>query len=298
MIVLHRIAFFFSCWSASIQVCSAALPTTEAVGNLLGYPPSELLIEDTTAQERSLMQTPSAREQRGQTFLPDPANLLKAYRIHGNNKYSFFPIQVYIGVKDAFLTPEVMDRLAKGDAMPKSQRTSTSEGFESIGKGGAFITPYHKVKYEGSSANYPDMVVATISVVQPHGQEFDIKIAQRASLGQGEELQRIPAGETYYNTFGPSRDIKAEPRLDSAKSLLELHKIVIAEWQAEKGANGVVPPKQPSSPQQTPPSKQPVVAPQTEPTSTASSSAGKWWLGGLALAVLVFIAHAIRKRRH
>jgi hypothetical protein len=297
MKLMPHIVFFFLCWSSSFQICNAAAPTTEAVGKLLGYPSSELLIEDTTVQERIIINTPSRREHKRQLVLPDPAILLEAYLIRGKNGSSFFPLQIYISAKGAFLTPEVLDDLAKSDEMPVNRRAFTPQGFASIGKGGSYFTPYHKIKSDILPVKTPGLVAAAIYVVQPCGQEFDIKIAWRAGLDQDQELQLIPGGEAYYNTFGPSSDQKAEPRLDDARIILELNKIVIAEWLAKKGSHGIGPPAQPLSNQQTTPSKPPVVAPQTEPLSTPSSSALRWWLGGLALVVLAFIANAVRKRR-
>jgi hypothetical protein len=295
MNLMSKIASSLLCWLASFQICNAGLPTTEAVGKLLGYSSSELLIEDTTVQERTLVQIPSRREQKRQTVLPDPAVLLKAYVIRGKNESSFFPLQIYIGVKGVFLTSEVLDQFTKSVATVNPLKSSETEQFESLGRWGGFFTQFHKVKSETPPVNIPRLVAAAITVVQPHGQEFDIKIAQRADLGRGQDLQPLPGGEAYYNTFGPSSDQKTEPRLDTAKILFDLNKIVIAAWLAEKGSYGISPPIQPLSTQQTTSSNQPVVTPRIEPASAPSSSARRWWLGGLALVVLAFIANALRK---
>lgn len=233
------VLFLFIYWASSFQICMASLPTTEAVGNILGNPSSELLIEDTTVQERAIINTPSRREHKRQPVLPDPAVLLKAYLIRGKNASSFFPLQIYISAKGAFLTPEVLEELGKSDEMPVNQGAFTPQGSASIGKGGSYFTPYHKVKSDFLPVKTPSLVAASIYILQPSGQEFDIKIAWRAGLDQGQALQLIPGGEAYFNTFGPSSDQKAEPRLDDAKIIVELNEIVVAEWLAEKASHGM-----------------------------------------------------------
>lgn len=285
-----------ACLFVSCQLVKGAMPSLETIGQLLGFSPSELLIEDITAQERTVMNAPSVRDQRRQAVLPDPAGLLKAYIIRGKNADAFFPIQVYIGARGTFLTSEVFDELARSDSLPPKHRIAGTEEFAVIGRGGMYFTKHFKVKADRPPMNLPSLVVANITVVQPHGYEFDVKIAQRLD----QELQPIAGGEAYYNTFGPSIDKTAEAkaRQDGSKIFLELNKVVIAEWQAEKGSNGDVQPTQQLATQQATPSKQPVVAPQAEPPSTSSSAVWMWWLGGLALVVLTFIANAFRKRRH
>lgn len=272
------------------------MPSAEVVGKILGYPAAELVIEDVTLQERTIIQTPSRLEKRKQTVLPDAAVLLKAYLIHGKNENTFIPIQVYIGAKDSFLTSEVLAQADKIRSSARTRNPSWMVDFESLGRGGVYFVQDHKVKSEVPQLKRPSLVAAEVFVMQPHGHNFDVKIVQRAGLPQGVDLKPISGGEAYYNIFVPAEEQKAELPLDGTRIFFDLTKIVIAEWQAEQSANGAAPPTQPSSTQQTSPTKPPVVAPQTEHTSSPSSSAW-WWLAGLALVVLAFIANAFRKCR-
>lgn len=232
------IAFF---WLLGIQLSNGAMPSPEAVGRLLGYPPTELLIEDNTSEQRSILQAPSRRDQNRKTVLPDPTILQKAYLIHGKNKESFFPIQVYMGKKGAFLTSEVRDMMAKGDALPARRRAAGTEGFGSIGRAGWYLTQHFKVKATRPPGDIPKLVVAYVGVVQPHGEEFDVQIAQREDL----ELKSIPGGENYFEAFGPSA---GEKTVDGPYISRDLVKLVIAGWLADLSARSVGSPPQPFSP--------------------------------------------------
>ena len=273
------------------------MPSSEEMGKLLGFPSSKLVIEEVTLEERIILQTPSRREKSRKTVLPDPAVLLKAYHIRGKNEKTFIPIQIYIGTREAFLTSEVLVKIEKFMEGIKTRSPTWGMDFESLGTGGLYYTNDHKVKSEVPGFKNPSLVVAEVIVLQPHGQNFDVKIVMRSSLPQGIELQPVPGGEAYYSIFGSTEERKAEPRLDAPTMVFELSKTVITAWLLEQKALGVLPPKQPAPSEQTTPTKPVGVAPPTGPPSTPSSTTLRWWQGVLALVVLALIANALRKRR-
>jgi len=274
MLFNSKLVLLGYCVIAGCQFSHGAMPLPEVIGQLFGYPSSELIVEDTTSKEQTLIQTPSRREQKKNTELPTPTDVLRAYLIHGTKKNSFFPIHVYIGKQGTFLTPEVMSRLAELDAIPIEKRAGLgTQGVAGIGRGGFYFSDDLKIESVVPPITSPSLVAALIAVVQPHGQAFDVKIAQRAALvNQGEELELIPGVERYFNTFGPSADQKSEPRLDVAKVFPELTKVVIAEWLAETGATAPPPTPPTEKPQTVPSERIAPAAPRSDQTPVADGS--------------------------
>lgn len=272
------------------------MPSPDALGKLLGFPSSELVVEDVTAEERIILQTPSTREKRRNTILPDPNVLLKAYLIRGKNENTFVPIQIYIGKRDAFLTPELLEKVDKYTAGLRSKNPSWKVDFESLGRGGMYLTNDHKVKSEVSGVEEPSRVVAELIVLQPHGQDFDVKIVMRPSLPMGAKLIPISDGEAYYSIYGTLENENREPKLDLAKATFELSKTVITEWLGEQNAASVAPPNKAAPSQQATPTKPLVAAPQSAPSASPPATRSKWWVAGIALVALAFFAYALRKR--
>jgi hypothetical protein len=293
----HRILLFTLLWVGVLQVSAAAMPAPDALGQLLGFPSSELVVEDVTAEERIILQTPSIKEKRRNAILPDPAVLLKAYLIRGKNENTFVPIQIYIGNRDAFLTPELLEKVDKYTAGLRSKNPSWKVDFESLGRGGMYFTQDHKVKSEGSGFKEPRGVVADVILLQPKGESFDIKIVMRWSLPMGAKLIPISGGETYYSIYGTLEDENREPKLDLAKATFELSKTVITEWQNEHNAASVVPPKDAVPSQQATPTKALDAAPQSGPSASSPATRSIWWVAGFALVAVAFFANTLRKRR-
>ncbi len=294
----RQIALLLFLLVSVLQVCAAAMPSTNMLGKLLGFPSSELVVEDVTAEERIILQTPSIKEKRRNAVLPDPAVLLKAYLIRGKSQNTFVPIQIYIGKREAFLTPELLEKVDKYTAGLRSKNPSWKVDFESLGRGGMYFTQNHKVKPEVSGFKEPNQVAAEVVLLQPHGQDFDVKIVMRPSLPMGAKLISISGGEFYYSIFGNLEDENREPKLDLAKATLELSKTVITGWLDEQNAVSVAPPPKNAVPsQQSTPTKPLVAESQSVPSASPPATRLKWWVAGIALVALAFSAYALRKRR-
>jgi hypothetical protein len=235
-----KIAVILSFWLLAILDCNGVTPSNDSVGYILGYPPSELLITENTIDERKVFAAPSRREYRIKASLPEAAALFRAYLIHAKNAKALFPIQVYIGKKGSFLTSEITELMIKGDKLPITHSAAGTEGFESIGTGGWYFTEHFKVKSRITPLDVPDSVVAIVSVVQPHGQEFDVQIAIRAD----QDLEPIPGGERYFNSFAPSSEQTSASRLQIAKIFVDLSKLVIATWINDTGTTAKMPPSE------------------------------------------------------
>lgn len=297
----HQTVFLLFLWLGNFQVCTAAVPSAEVVGKLLGFPSAELVIEDVTIEERIILQTPSIKEKRRNIILPDPAVLLKAYLIRGKSENTFVPIQIYIGKRGAFLTPELLEKVDKYTAGLRSKNPSWKVDFESLGRGGMYFTQDHKVKPEVSGVKDPRGVVADLILLQPKEENFDVKIVMRLNLplehGKIPKLKPISGGEAYYSVYGTLEDENREPKLDMAEASLELSKTVITGWLDERNAASSAPPRKEVPSQQatlTPPQ---VEAPHSSPSATPPATGSKWWVTGIALLALAFFAHALRKRR-
>lgn len=273
------------------------MPSTDVLGKLLGFPSSELVVEDVTAEERIILQTPSIKEKRRNAILPDPAVLLKAYLIRGKNENTFVPIQIYIGKREAFLTPELVEKVDKYTAGLRSKNPSWKVDFESIGRGGMYFTQDHKVKPEVSGVKDPSRVVADVILLHPKGENFDVKIVMRWSLPMGAKLVPISGGEAYYSIYGTLEDENREPKLDLAKATLELSKTVITEWLREQNAASVEPPNKAVPSQQGTPTKPPVAQNQSAPSAGPPATRSKWWVAGISLVALALIAYTLRKCR-
>lgn len=294
--IQHRIILVLLIWLGNFPVCTAAMPTAGVVGNLLGFPSTELVIEDVTIEERTILQTPTGKEKRRNTIPPDPAVLLKAYHIRGKTGNTFIPIQVYIGKREAFLTPEVLVKVDQYMAGLRSKDAFWMVDFESLGRGGMYFTLDHKVRAQDSGLKEPRLVPAEFILMQPHGQNFDVKIVMRPTLPGDGKLVPIPGGEVYFSIYGTLEDETREPKLDLAEAALELAKTVISEWLAEQNAHSyLAAPLEPGHAQVTLPTTPPAASTQsvTPPGPTATQSG--WWLAGLAMVAIAFLAYALRK---
>jgi hypothetical protein len=101
-----------------------ATPTAQQLGELLGYPASEIIVENTTNEERKLWSTPTARERRQGAIMPDTQTLIAAYKISAKKASTFHPMLIWIGAKGVFLNPDTqrtLDLIASDQAKPISK---------------------------------------------------------------------------------------------------------------------------------------------------------------------------------
>jgi hypothetical protein len=180
-------------------------PKAEDIGTILGYPSSELIVEDVTSSERQVLSTPTIREERAGASLPSPDKLLAAYRVTSRNPATFHAILISVAQEGTFMTLEAEAMIEKIAILPDKP---TMEG----GRG-----PFGRVSIEGigDGAIYPGAMkvpprpgwvdpgtsAAAISVLRVPAQGIEIRIAVMLALQEGDELLPTPGGESYFETF-------------------------------------------------------------------------------------------------
>ena len=140
------------CLAVHLAICSAkAAPSALQLGTLLGYPGSEITVEQITDEERILWATPTARERRNGLALPDSRSLIAAYRVTGRNASTFYPMLIWVAAEGAFLnagTKQTIDLIASDEAKPVSQGGRGPFGpllFEGLGEGGIYLVSGRKL---------------------------------------------------------------------------------------------------------------------------------------------------------
>lgn len=223
-----------------ISSCPAlATPSVQQLGEILGYPASEIIIEQITDEERALWTTPSARERGQGLAMPDAQALIAAYRITGRNSSTFYPMLIWIGSEGAFLnskTKQTLDLIASDEAKPVIKGGRGPFGplsFEGLGEGGIYLGKV-KVGSEIKQMQEPQEKAAMISILHLSSQRKDLRIAFMASLKGGTDLSAISGGERYFESFHPAGSI--EPRYDVAKLFLTLNQLITTESEVSTTA--------------------------------------------------------------
>ncbi|OYV06848.1 MAG: hypothetical protein CFE26_04115 [Verrucomicrobiales bacterium VVV1] len=223
-----------------ISTCSAlATPSAQQLGEILGYPANEIVIEQITDEERALWATPSARERGQGVAMPDAQALIAAYRITARNPSTFFPMLIWIGSEGAFLnakTKKTLDLIASDEAKPVIKGGRGPFGplsFEGLGEGGIYLGKV-KVGSENKQMQEPQEKAAMISILHLTYQRKDLRIAFMASLKGGTDLSAISGGERYFESFHPAGSI--EPRYDVEKLFLSLNQLITTESEVNTPA--------------------------------------------------------------
>ena len=228
-----------------ISYCAAlATPLANQLGDILGYPASEIIVEQITDEERELWATPSARERRQGEAMHDAQSLIAAYRITGRNSSTFYPMLIWIGSEGAFLnakTKQILDLIASDEAKPVSKGGRGPFGplsFEGLGEGGIYLGKV-KVSSEIKEMTEPQEKAAMISVLHLPSPRLDLRIAFMASLKGGSDLSAISGGERYFESFHPAGS--NEPRYDVAKLFLSLNQLITTVNQVITSAPASLP---------------------------------------------------------
>ena len=218
-----------------LTICSAkAAPSALQLGMLLGYPGSEITVEQITDEERILWATPTARERRNGLALPDSRSLIAAYRVTGRNASTFYPMLIWVGAEGAFLnssTKQTIDLIASDEAKPVSKGGRGPFGpllFEGLGEGGVYLGKV-KVKSEVKEMTEPQEKAAMISVLRLPSLHLDLKIEFMASLKGSPDLSAISGGERYFESFRSSREGEPEIRYNLAELIEGLNRLVSSE---------------------------------------------------------------------
>lgn len=218
-----------------LSICSAkADPSAQQLGKLLGYPGSEIIVEQVTDEERILWATPTARERRQGLALPDSRSLIAAYRVTGRNASTFYLMRIWVGAEGAFLnasTKQTLDLIASDEAKPVSKGGRGPFGplsFEGLGEGGVYLGKV-KVMSEVKEMAEPQEKAAMISVLHLPSRRLDLKVAFMASLKGGADLSEISGGERYFESFRSSKEGEPELRYNLSELIQGLNRLVASE---------------------------------------------------------------------
>lgn len=238
------VAVFFA---MQLSICVAvAAPSAQRLGELLGYPDSEIIVENITEEERELWSIPTARERRQAAAMSDPQSLIAAYRVSARSPTTFYPMFVWIGKKGAFQNSEsqkTFDLIAEDEAKPVSQGGRGPFGpqsFKGLGKGGIYLG---KIKVPSTIKEMlePQVKSAMISILYLPSKGIDLRIAFMANLEGGADLIPLSGGEKYFEAFRPSKEGEREPRYDVSALFNGLNQLVIGEPDVANTAQVLAP---------------------------------------------------------
>jgi hypothetical protein len=250
-----------------IQASEPPISVAE-LAKISGYPAEKIIVVDTT--ERS-------NEQATRKKKP----LCLSHHYYSSGDASFADVSVAIGKKGTALSPELeakFNKTLETPNYPGNLRALTLgpgiKGFSGIGMAGG-----------GGSMNR--------SVVSLSNYDRDIQVT--ISFGE-DRLTPLEGAETYQNTIITSEGVNAI--IEECLTVASNNVITSLSSGGISAAPSESTEKQQQSlpPPQTLPSKTPVLLPQPEPPAAASNKQN-WWIAGIALAVLAFIANALRKPR-
>lgn len=227
-----------ACLAVHFSICSArSAPSAQKLGDFLGYPGSEIIVEEITDEERKLWASPTARERRQGLDMPDSRSLIAAYRVTSRNASTFYPILIWVGEEASLLntsTKQTLDLIASDEAKPVGKGGRGPFGpfsFEGLGEGGVYLGKV-KVISEIKEMSEPQEKAAMISVLHLPSRRLDLKIAFMAKLKGSSDLSPIPGGERYFESFRPSKEGEPELRYNLSNFIQGLNRLVASETDA------------------------------------------------------------------
>lgn len=189
-----------------------ALPSTEELAGILGYPSSEVVVADVTTEERRVLESPSARERRSLNPPMLSANqLVAAYKITARDPETFYPIIVSVAKEGAFLTAEVQKTLTDISASPDRPISKGGRGplgdlkLEGIREGGIYIGKVKRPSRDAAMLE-PQERMAMVSVMRLESEHLEVRIAFMVALEKGTDLKPIEGGQSYFHSFGASAE--------------------------------------------------------------------------------------------
>ena len=225
---------------------AVAAPSAQRLSELLGYPESEIIVDNITDEERELWAIPTARERRQAATMADPQSLIAAYKVSARNPTTFYPMFVWIGKKGVFQnskSQKIFDLIAADEVKPVSQGGRGPFGpqsFKGLGMGGIYLG---KVKVSSTIKEMlePQEKSAMISILYLPPKEIDLRIAFMANLEGGGDLIPFSGGEKYFESFRPSKEGETEPRYDVAALFSELNQLVVGESDVANAPQAIAP---------------------------------------------------------
>jgi len=257
------IAFTFFFLARSTQAAEPPISVAE-LAEITGYPAERINFVDSTIESNEK----AAKKNK-------PLGISRHY--YSSKDGTFADISVEIGKKGTLLTPELEAKFSKTLLIP-----NYPGNLKALSLGGE-IKGYSGIGMAGAGGSMHRSVVSLVNL------DRDIQVT--VSIGE-EGLTPLDGAEAYR---------EAVLRFDGVSAMIEKCLTVASNNViATLSAGGTAAPTEtPQSIQQLPPqqtasSKPPVFAPHLEP-SEADSNAWIWWISGLVIVVLVFIAKALRK---
>jgi hypothetical protein len=285
-----------------VRLCNAqATPTPHEIGMILGYPATEIIVQDITAEERVLWSTPTAKERRSAVQLPDSATLIAAYKVVGRDPRTFFSMRIWLGREGTFLNPQsrkILDAIAADPSAPVirgGKGPFGAQSFGELGDGGIYLGKV-KVPSTTKEMTEPQEKAAMISVLHLASQNIDVRIALMAALEGEPNLNPILGGEKYYEAFAALGEDRSEPRYDVAELFRSLNHLA---------ATQALPPVRPQGTVSVPPTKgssetksaggEP--APKVLPSVEAAQQKPRSWIWIAIVAFVVGLALIYKKSR-
>lgn len=285
-----------------VRLCNAqTTPTPHEIGLIFGYPATEIIVQDITAEERVLWSTPTAKERRSAVQLPAPSTLIAAYKVVGRDPRTFFPMRIWLGHTATFLNPQsrkILDAIAADPSAPVirgGKGPFGAQSFGQLGDGGIYLGKV-KVSSTTKEMTEPQEKAAMISVLHLASRDIDVRIALMAALEGEPNLNPILGGEKYYEAFTASEEDRSEPRYDVAELFRRLN--YLAATQALPPVKLQVPVSDsPTEGSSEPKRAARELAPKVLPSAEASPQKLQSWIWIAILALIVGLALIYKKSR-
>lgn len=285
-----------------VRLCNAqATPTPHEIGMILGYPATEIIVQDITAEERVLWITPTAKERRSAVLLPAPTSLIAAFKVVGRDHRTFFPMRIWLGHTGTFLNAQsrqILEAIAADPSTPIIRGGKGSFGAQSFGQlgdGGIYLGKV-KVPSTTKEMTEPQEKAAMISVLHLASRDIDIRIALMAALEGEPNLNPILGGVKYYEAFAASEEDRSEPRYDVAELFRRLNHLAATQALPPVKLQDSVsdpPTKRSSEPKSA--AREP--APKVLPSAEAAPQKLRSWIWIAILALIVGLALMYKKSR-
>lgn len=299
---MKKAAFLSILWviaSHPPKVEAAESPVDLArIAAAFGFPVSELIIQNVLEEDRKV---------NGNT-------VLSAYRVSSKTPFAFYPVVITVAQEGTFVTNETKQLLTTLDSAPEGPISKGGRGpLGSLSLGnemtGGLLIGEIRIPARRQPLDRPEVRMATFSVVNVHGKATDIRVAMLAAFSSGENLVKVPGGESYYQAFAtPSGDKNydeplAKPQFDLRGTFAALTELVrksplVADAKDTSTSTPVVDRTGAPVPTATPDvSLSPTVPVAQSPATAIERKAPVWpWVVGGILALIVIVAVALKRR--
>jgi len=271
-------------------------PNLQEVGRILGFPSSELIIENVTAKEKEIYWIPTNREKRsGDGVKMIPEKLSEVYRITGKTPSSFYPVLISIADEGMFLSKNIQEFLSALASLPDASLAKGGRGpygplaIEGKGSGGIYLGKI-RVPSRIKEMTEPQEKTAMISELRIPSQKIDIRIAFMAALDEGAVLTSIPGGERYFESFSSREESIETPNYNVSALFEALNSEVLKTANAQNRSTQTE--SFATKPQNYPSVTQPSRLENEHSDTTVLKPIAPrkwWWAGGVLLVVIALV---------